>query len=101
MNEFGEGAAMELGMVGLGRMGANMARRLTRASVSVAAYNRTFEVAEALQQECGTKACRDPGELVSALDSPRVIWFMLPAGDPTQGALDTLAPLLKTGDIVI
>jgi 6-phosphogluconate dehydrogenase len=92
---------MELGMVGLGRMGANMARRLRRFCVSVAAYNRTFEVAEALERECGIKARRELAELVAALSAPRAIWLMLPAGDATQSALEEIAPLLDTGDILI
>lgn len=92
---------MEFGMVGLGRMGANMARRLRRGGASVAAYNRSFEVAEALQLESGVKACRDLPELIAALDSPRVIWCMLPAGAATQSALDSLAPLLARGDIIV
>ncbi len=92
---------MDIGFVGLGKMGANMARRLRRANVGVAAYNKSFETAAALQQECGIKACRDLRELVATLDSPRIVWLMLPAGHVTQGVVDEIVPLLKTRDIVV
>ncbi len=91
----------KIAMVGLGRMGANMARRLCRGGVKMAVFNRSFAVAEKLHEETGAQACATFKELVATLDSPRVVWLMLPAGDPTQEAIDHLAALLDTGDIII
>jgi len=91
----------EIAMVGLGRMGANMARRLCRGGVKTAVFNRSFEVAEQLGEETGAQACLTFEELVGTLDSPRVVWLMLPAGGPTQEAIDHLAALLDAGDIIV
>ncbi len=92
---------MKIGMVGLGRMGGNMARRLARGGVSVVAWNRSFEVAEALAQETGAQAVRELKELVAALPAPRIVWLMLPAGAATDEALARLTPLLAAGDLVV
>ena len=92
---------MEIGIIGLGRMGANMARRLVRGGVKLAAYNRSFEVTRELAQETGLKACATIPELLAVVDKPRVIWLMLPAGDATRHALDQLLPLLAQGDVVV
>jgi len=70
---------MEIGMIGLGRMGANMARRLARGGVKVAAFNRSYEVTAKLAHETGLKACATIPDLLGELDKPRVIWLMLPA----------------------
>ena len=91
----------KIGMVGLGRMGANMARRLARGGAQVVAYNRHFEVAEKLAKETGLAAARSLEELVAQLEVPRVVWLMLPAGDATQQAIDQLASLLAPGDILV
>ncbi|MEW5944321.1 MAG: phosphogluconate dehydrogenase (NAD(+)-dependent, decarboxylating), partial [Pseudomonadota bacterium] len=91
----------KIGMVGLGRMGANMARRLARGGAQVVAYNRHFEVAEKLAKETGLAAARSLEELVAQLEVPRVVWLMLPAGDATQQAMDQLASLLAPGDILV
>ena len=92
---------MEIGMIGLGRMGANMARRLARGGVKVAAFNRSYEVTAKLAHETGLKACVSIPDLLGELDKPRVIWLMLPAGDATKQALEHLAPLLARGDVVV
>jgi len=92
---------MEFGMVGLGRMGGNMARRLARQSRKIAVMNRSFDVTEALVKETGHIACRDYAELVAVLEKPRIIWLMLPAGDVTETALSTLLPLLSPGDLIV
>ncbi|MFA7242886.1 MAG: decarboxylating 6-phosphogluconate dehydrogenase [Sulfuricellaceae bacterium] len=92
---------MEIGIIGLGRMGANMARRLERGGIKVAAYNRSFDVADKLAQETGAKACATLPELLEAVDKPRVIWLMLPAGDATRHALEQLLPLLAPGDVIV
>jgi 6-phosphogluconate dehydrogenase len=92
---------MEIGMVGLGRMGANMARRLVRGGIKVAAYNRSFEVTENLARETGLAACASLPELVAQLDAPRVVWLMLPAGAATDEVLGQVTALLSPGDVVV
>ncbi len=91
---------MELAMVGLGRMGGNMARRLRRGGHRVVVWNRTYAKAEELAGE-GAEPVRELADVVAALQTPRVIWLMLPYGDPTQEVIDALVPLLDEGDILI
>ncbi len=91
---------MKIGMIGLGRMGMNMARRLLRNGQEVAAYNRTPEKTAELAQE-GAAATFSLQELVAALPSPRVVWLMLPAGSLVDQHLEKIAPLLTSGDIVV
>ena len=92
----------QIGMLGLGKMGANMARRLARGGVAVHAWNRSPEVALNLEQEnANVRAQRSLDELVAGLSSPRLIWLMLPAGSATDQALRTLLPLLSPGDTVV
>lgn len=92
---------MHFGIVGLGRMGGNMARRLARGGESIAVLNRSFDVAEALAQDTGHTACRDYAALVAALATPRIVWLMLPAGQASDAALDALLPLLAPGDLIV
>lgn len=92
---------MELGLIGLGRMGANMARRLRRANIKLAAYNRNPEVTRSLAEETELTATASVEELVELLPAPRAIWLMLPAGDITQQHIDQLSDLLNKGDILI
>ncbi|MFN3543934.1 MAG: phosphogluconate dehydrogenase (NAD(+)-dependent, decarboxylating) [Thiobacillus sp.] len=92
---------MEFGLVGLGRMGGNMARRLARQGIRIAVHNRSHEVAKALASETGHLACASLADLVGALETPRIVWLMLPAGEATEQALQTLAPLLAPGDLVV
>jgi 6-phosphogluconate dehydrogenase len=91
---------MDVAMVGLGRMGGNMARRLLRGGHRVVVWNRTYAKAEELGAE-GAEPVRSLGDVVAALPKPRVIWLMLPYGDATQAAIDELVPLLADGDILI
>jgi 6-phosphogluconate dehydrogenase len=91
---------MDVAMVGLGRMGANMARRLLHGGHRVVVWNRTYAKAEELAAE-GAEAVRELTDVPDALTAPRVVWLMLPQGDTTQAALDTLAPLLDEGDVLI
>ena len=90
---------MQLGMVGLGRMGANLVRRLTRGGHQCVAYDRNPDVVKSLQAE-GANGANSYEELVRKLDRPRNIWIMIPAG-AVQSVLDALVPLLDPDDIVI
>jgi len=92
---------MDLGLIGLGRMGGNMARRWSKAGVSLIAYNRHFEITQALAEECGLAAAESLEQLVSSLTAPRVIWLMLPAGEVTGSYIEQLMPLLSEGDIIV
>lgn len=92
---------MEFGMVGLGRMGGNMARRLARKGRQIAVMNRTFDVTEVLTRETGHLACRDYAALVAALKAPRIVWLMLPAGEVTEAAFSALLPLLSPDDLIV
>lgn len=92
---------MEFGIVGLGRMGGNMARRLARKGIRIAVNNRSHEVSEAIAAETGHLACASLQDLAGALQTPRIVWLMLPAGEATETALDTLVPLLAPGDLVV
>jgi 6-phosphogluconate dehydrogenase len=92
---------MELGLIGLGRMGANMAIRLLQGGHRVVVQNRTFEKAQELADQHGAIAVRTLEELVGALQAPRIVWLMLPAGPATDKHIDQLTPLLEPGDILI
>jgi 6-phosphogluconate dehydrogenase len=91
---------MQIGMIGLGRMGSNLARRLMRAGHQCVVYDPNPAAGQALAQE-GAPAVADLAGLVEALTPPRYIWIMVPAGAPTQGVIDTLAPMLAQGDTLI
>ena len=91
---------MELGMIGLGRMGFNMSRRLLESGHRVVGYDRAPAAVEALRHEQGGGAA-SVEELVQQLGAPRIIWLMIPAGAPTRQQIEALVPLLAPGDIVI
>ena len=91
---------MQIGFIGLGRMGANMARRLLRDGHQVVAYNRTAEKTREIAGEGATPAF-SLEELVTKLDKPRAIWVMVPAGDATEAQIDELTELLEPGDTII
>ncbi|MBW1801044.1 MAG: decarboxylating 6-phosphogluconate dehydrogenase [Deltaproteobacteria bacterium] len=91
---------MHLAMVGLGRMGMNMARRLLKGGHQVVAYNRTSEKTDNLVKE-GAVGAYSLGEVVEKLSSPRVIWVMLPAGAAVDEHINALIPLLASGDMVV
>lgn len=92
---------MEFGIYGLGRMGGNMARRLARQGERIALFNRRHEVTAALAAETGHAAAASIEAFVAALDAPRIVWLMLPAGEATESALGALSPLLQAGDLVV
>jgi 6-phosphogluconate dehydrogenase len=90
---------MQLGMIGLGRMGANLVRRLMRDGHHCVAYDRTADVVKQLASE-GATGSTDLADFVSKLERPRAIWIMVPAA-VVQTTIDGLQPLLADGDIVI
>jgi 6-phosphogluconate dehydrogenase len=91
---------MELGFIGLGRMGANMVERLLRGKHRVVAYNRTPEKTKDIMKK-GAEGAFALHELAAKLAKPRVIWLMVPAGEATQGMINELVPLLSPGDIIV
>jgi 6-phosphogluconate dehydrogenase len=91
---------MQLGMIGLGRMGANIVRRITRAGHTAVAYDNNPETVAALAKEDGVTGATTLEEFVAALDKPRVAWVMIPAGI-TGMVVDQLADLMESGDIII
>ena len=91
---------MQLGMVGLGRMGANLVRRLMRDGHHCVGTDVGAETVAALAAE-GMTGAADAKELVAALDAPRTVWVMVPAGDITERAIAELAELLSPGDTII
>ncbi len=91
---------MQVGMVGLGRMGGNMAERLSRAGHQVVAFDRDPDARRAAEAR-GLGSAASLEELVQKLDPPRAVWVMVPAGQPTQDTLNALAGLLAPGDVVV
>jgi 6-phosphogluconate dehydrogenase len=91
---------MQIGFVGLGRMGANMVRRLLRDGHEVVAYNRTPEKTKEIAGE-GAIAAFSIEELVSKLTAPRAVWVMVPAGDATEAQISELLEHLQPGDTII
>jgi len=82
---------MDIGLVGLGKMGGNMRERIRRAGHTVVGYDRNPDVSDAGSLE----------EMVEKLPSPKVVWVMVPAGDPTRATVAALKALLSEGDVVI
>lgn len=91
---------MELGMVGLGRMGANMTRRLLRRGHRLVVFDVNLEAVRQLQSE-GAIGANNLGDLVGKLTPPRTVWLMLPAGEVTEEAVDELRLLLRAGDLLV
>jgi 6-phosphogluconate dehydrogenase len=91
---------MQIGVVGLGRMGANIVRRLMRHGHTCVVFDRDPQPGQQLAGE-GAAAAASLAELVRALAAPRAVWIMLPAGDATETAIAELAGLLAQGDTII
>jgi 6-phosphogluconate dehydrogenase len=91
---------MELGMIGLGRMGANMIERLLKGGHRVVGHARREESVNRVVEK-GAEGAYSLEELVSKLKLPRVIWLMIPAGDPVDKTIQTLIPLLDADDVII
>jgi len=91
---------MELAIIGLGRMGGNIARRLIKAGHHVVGYNRSADVTREIAAE-GLDGAFSVEEVVQKLAAPRIVWLMLPAGDPTESAITALLGMLAPGDTII
>jgi len=91
---------MQLGMVGLGKMGANMTTRLVRGGHEVVAFDRTAEVVKTAVSK-GARGAYTLDELAKQLQAPRAVWIMVPAGDPTETTVRAMADLLSAGDTII
>lgn len=92
---------MRMAMIGLGKMGGNMVRRLRKGKIEVVGFDRSSEVVMQLAKEAGMVAASSVEDAVSKLSSPRIVWLMLPSGDPTEQQIHALAPLLSKGDIIV
>ena len=91
---------MELGMIGLGRMGGNMVQRLLKGGHRVVAYDPNAEAVEVTVQQGGV-GTSSLEEMVGLLEPPRALWIMVPSGDPTERTLDSVIPLLSNDDVVL
>lgn len=91
---------MDLGMVGLGKMGANMTVRLVKGGHRVVGFARTKAVVDGVVAK-GAVGAYSLEELVRKLDAPRVVWLMIPSGPPVDQTLEALHPLLAPGDLIV
>ncbi|HET7334121.1 MAG TPA: decarboxylating 6-phosphogluconate dehydrogenase [Rhizomicrobium sp.] len=91
---------MQIGVIGLGRMGGNIARRLMRNDHDAVVFDRDAKTVKALAKD-GAEAAKDLADFVSKLKRPRTIWIMLPAGAPTEDTVQDLAKRLSKDDVVI
>ncbi len=91
---------MQMAMIGLGRMGGNMVERLMRKGHKTVVWDRAADVV-AKYQQMGATPAKDLNDLIAKLETPRVIWIMVPAGDPTEQTIEALVPSLSKGDIII
>src|SRR4051812_31688582 len=91
---------MQLAMIGLGKMGGNMTERLMRGGHSVVVYDRGADVVQRYAKLGGAPAS-SLKDVVRQLAAPRIVWIMVPSGDPVDQTIDELRPLLTEGDIII
>jgi 6-phosphogluconate dehydrogenase len=91
---------MQIGIIGLGRMGANMARRLMRGKHEVTVFDLKRDSVTALEKE-GAVGATDFADLAQKLAKPRAVWLMVPAGAPTEETIEHLRPFLESGDTII
>ena len=92
---------MQLGLIGLGRMGGNMARRLAQHEIQVAGFSLDRTAAAAFADEPRIKVLSQLDELIRSLPAPRIVWLMVPAGEATETNIAALAGKLAAGDLVI
>ena len=91
---------MELGMIGLGRMGGNMAQRLLQGGHRVVAYDPRAEAVQQLDQQ-GAIGASSIGDMVEQLAPPRAVWLMVPSGEATESTISDVAKALSAGDVII
>ncbi len=91
---------MEIGIIGLGKMGANMAERLHKGGHRVVGYDRDPKAVSAVTAQ-GSEGAASIAELVSKLKAPRIVWIMVPAGKPVDDTIDLLMSQMKRGDILV
>ena len=91
---------MRLGMIGLGKMGGNMTERLLRGGHEVVAYDRSADVVGQYAEK-GAEGVADAAALVAALNAPRIVWIMVPAGQPVDDTIAAVLPGLSRGDVII
>ena len=91
---------MQIGMIGLGRMGGNMVRRLMKGGHTCVVYDRGADVVAAFAKE-GAAGAKSLEELVAKLQKPRAVWIMVPSGGPTEETVQSLARFLEAGDTII
>ena len=89
------------GMIGLGRMGGNMSRRIARAGLEVIAWDRAAGARSALAAEPRIRTVETLEALAAELPTPRAVWMMLPAGEPTEQVLERMQTLLSPGDVIV
>ena len=92
---------MNIGMIGLGRMGANMTRRLARGGANVIAWDKAAPARRALARERRVTTVTDLGTLLLKLKAPRLVWLMLPSGKASEDTLARLIPQLAKGDVLV
>ena len=95
-----KGACMEIGFVGLGRMGYNMVLRLVQGGHRVVAWDRSPERTAEIAAH-GAVAAGSLADLVASMKAPRVVWIMIPAGSPVDETIDALTPALTRGDAIV
>src|ERR1700704_4176174 len=91
---------MQIGMIGLGKMGGNMSRRLKNGGHDVVAFDRNADTVAEFAKE-GMQGATDLSRFVELLQKPRVAWLMVPSGDATESMVNKLADLFEAGDILI
>jgi 6-phosphogluconate dehydrogenase len=92
---------MEVLLIGLGKMGGNMARRLLRKGHTVIGFNRSSEVTHLLEKEEGLVAVESISDGIAKLHSPKVVWVMVPSGKSTEDTINTVAGMLNSGDVIV
>ena len=92
---------MQIGVIGLGRMGGNIVRRLTRAGHSCVVYDANPAPGQALAKEGATAALSVPALVDALKDGPRTVWVMLPAGKITEETIAELGTLMRSDDVII
>src|SRR6476646_7283745 len=100
INRLTKASCMQIGIVGLGRMGANIARRLMRNGHQCVVFDANLDASLALGRE-GAASSAALQDLVKRLKAPRVVWLMVPAGEPTAKAVEELSGLMAADDTII